>query len=229
MMEGMCGRFALTEEAFQLPAAIRERMSDVHLSRYAPRQLIRPSEPVLGLRREECKIEAALMLWGLIPSWAKNPFAGPRPFNARSETVAEKKSFRAAWRHRRCLIPATGFFEKNYFVSRFDRRSFWIAGLWERWLGSDGSELDTCTILTTTANALIQPLHDRMPVLIPDGLEEAWLAVADGHDLRALEPLLMGWDPQGWIVEPLQYGGDKPSSSTVQGSLFDISRTWTNS
>ena len=222
MMDGMCGRFALTADARQLPEAIRERMGDVHLSRYAPRQLIRPSEPVLGLRREECKTEAALMLWGLIPSWAKDPSAGPRPINARSETVAEKASFRAAWRHRRCLIPTTGFFEKNYFVRRFDQRAFWMAGLWERWLGSDGSELDTCTILTTAPNSLIQPLHDRMPVLIPDGLEEAWLAVADGHDLRALEPLLTGWDPQGWIVEPIQSGGNEPSPSAVQGSLFDI-------
>ena len=97
-----------------------------------------------------------------------------------------------------------------------------MAGLWERWLGSDGSELDTCTILTTAPNSLIQPLHDRMPVLIPDGLEEAWLAVADGHDLRALEPLLMGWDPQGWIVESIQSSGNQPSPSAVQGSLFGI-------
>ena len=97
-----------------------------------------------------------------------------------------------------------------------------MAGLWERWLGSDGSELDTCTILTTAANSLIQPLHDRMPVLIPDVLEEAWLAVADGHELRALEPLLMGWDPQGWIVEPIQRGGHEPVPSSIQGSLFDI-------
>jgi putative SOS response-associated peptidase YedK len=222
MMGVMCGRFALTADALQLPEVLRERMSDVHLARYAPRQLIRPSEPVLGLRREECKTEAALMLWGLIPSWAKDPSSGPRPINARSETVADKTSFKAAWRHRRCLIPATGFFEKNYFVSRLDQRSFWIAGLWERWLGSDGSELDTCTILTTAPNALIQPLHDRMPVLIPDGLEEAWLAVADGHDLRALEPLLMGWDPQGWKVDPIQQRRNEPSPSSIQGSLFEI-------
>jgi len=119
-------------------------------------------------------------------------------------------------------VTATGFFEKNYFVSRLDQRSFWIAGLWDRWLGSDGSELDTCTILTTAPNALIQPLHDRMPVLIPDGLEEAWLAVADGHDLRALEPLLMGWDPQGWKVGPIQRWRNEPSSSSIQGSLFEI-------
>ena len=95
MMEGMCGRFALTEEALQLPAAIRERMSDVHLSRYAPRQLIRPSEPVLGLRREECKIEAALMLWGLIPSWAKTPLPDLDPsMLARRLSLRKKASER---------------------------------------------------------------------------------------------------------------------------------------
>ncbi len=222
MMEAMCGRFALTTDAAALPESIRERMSDVHLLRYAPRDLILPSEPVLGLRQDERKTESALMLWGLIPSWSKDPSVGPRPINARSETVSEKASFRSAWRHRRCLIPATGFFEKNQFVRRLDRRPFWLAGLWERWLGADGSELDTCTILTTAANKLIQPLHDRMPVLIPDGLEEAWLDVADGNELRALEPLLTGWDPQGWIVETCQSRGGKPSLSAVQGSLFDF-------
>lgn len=222
MMEDMCGRFALTANVHELPEVIRERMDDLHRARYAPRQLIRPSEPVLGLRREEGNTEAALMLWGLIPSWAKDPSSGPRPINARSETVAEKVTFRAAWRHRRCLIPATGFFEKKYFVRRMDQRSFWMAGLWERWLGSDGSELDSCTILTTAPNALIQPLHDRMPVLIPDGLEEAWLAVADGLDLRALEPLLTGWDPQGWMVETPQSFANESFHQAVQGSLFPI-------
>ena len=218
----MCGRYALTTDAAQLPESIRERMSDQHLSRYAPRDLIRPSEPVLGLRRDERKTEAALMLWGLIPSWAKDPFLGPKPINARSETVSEKASFRAAWRHRRCLLPATGFFEKNHYLCRSDQSPFWLAGLWERWLGSDGSELETCTILTTTPNALVQPLHDRMPVVIPDGLEDAWLAEAEGHDLRALEPLLTGWDPQGWMVKILQTRKQNSSSSVTQGRLFDI-------
>ena len=140
------------------------------------------------------------MLWGLIPGWLKDPSQGPRPFNARAETVADKPSFRASWRHRRCLIPASGFFEKGRIIRRIDRQPFWLAGLWERWLGSDGSEVDTCTVLTTVPNELVKPLHHRMPVLIPEGLEEAWMAAVDGQQLRALEPLLGPWDSNGWEV-----------------------------
>lgn len=107
----MCGRFALSTEVNGLPAPLRDRMDGEHRRHYAPRDLIRPGQPLLALRRDEGNTEASLMLWGLIPSWSKDPSTGPRPFNARAETVAEKASFRGAWRHRRCLIPATSFFE----------------------------------------------------------------------------------------------------------------------
>ncbi|NDD69777.1 MAG: SOS response-associated peptidase, partial [Synechococcaceae bacterium WB9_4xC_028] len=187
----MCGRYALSTALPNLPVPLLERLDGDHRRHYAPRDLIRPGEPLLALRREEGKDQAALMLWGLIPSWVKDPSTGPRPFNARAETVAEKASFRGAWRHRRCLLPASCFFEKGQQIARDDGQTFWIAGLWERWLGADGSEVDTCTVLTTEANALIRPFHDRMPVLIPAGLEEAWMAPSDGAELRALEPLLL--------------------------------------
>jgi len=213
----MCGRFALTADVCGLPDLLQERMPPAHRTRYAPRDPILPSEPVLVLHRDEGGTEAGLMLWGLIPSWAKSPGEGPRPINARSETVAEKASFRSAWRHRRCLIPATAFFEKGKRIRRDDGGVFWLAGLWERWLGADGSELDTCTVLTTEPNGLIRPLHNRMPVLIPEGLEEAWMAPSDGAALRALEPLLSGWDPVGWRSEAV-----KPARTdgVVQGALF---------
>ena len=77
-----------------------------------------------------------------------------------------------------------------------------MAGLWDRWIGPDGSEVESCCVITTAANGLIGPLHDRMPVLLPDGLEQAWLAAVDGPGLRALEPLLGGWDPAGWEIQP---------------------------
>jgi putative SOS response-associated peptidase YedK len=117
--------------------------------------------------------------------------------------VAEKASFRGPWRHHRCLIPADAFFEKGQRIARRDRAPFWLAGLWERWLGADGSQLDTCCVLTTRPNALIAPIHERMPVLIPDGLEVAWLAPVHGPELRALEPLLEPWDPADWQMEPI--------------------------
>jgi putative SOS response-associated peptidase YedK len=125
-----------------------------------------------------------------------------RPFNARGETVPEKASFRGPWRHRRCLLPADGFYEKGRLIRRSDGAPFWLAGLWDRWIGPDGSEVESCCVITTAANGLIRPLHDRMPVLLPDGLEQAWLAAVDGPGLRALEPLLGGWDPAGWEIQP---------------------------
>ena len=206
-MSEMCGRFALSTPLKQLPSVLQHRMNREHQDRYAERDLIVPGEPLLAFRSDQSGPEASLMLWGLIPGWQKDPAKGPRPFNARAETVAEKPSFRGAWRHRRCLLPASCFFEKGRAIRRIDRHSFWLAGLWERWLGGDGSEVDTCTILTTTPNDLVRPLHQRMPVVIPEGLEEAWMAPVHGQQLRALEPLLAPWDPSGWEVVNKQSDG----------------------
>ncbi len=206
-MSEMCGRFALSTPLKQLPSVLQHRMDREHQDRYAERDLIVPGEPLLAFRSDQSGPEASLMLWGLIPGWLKDPAKGPRPFNARAETVAEKPSFRGAWRHRRCLLPASCFFEKGRAIRRIDRHSFWLAGLWERWLGGDGSEVDTCTILTTTPNDLVRPLHQRMPVVIPEGLEEAWMAPVHGQQLRALEPLLAPWDPSGWEVVNKQSDG----------------------
>ena len=203
----MCGRFALSTPLKQLPSELLRRMDQEHQARYAERNLIVPGEPLLAFRSDQSGPEASLMLWGLIPGWLKDPSKGPRPFNARAETVAEKPSFRGAWRHRRCLLPASCFFEKGCAIRRIDRHCFWLAGLWERWLGGDGSEVDTCTILTTTPNDLVRPLHQRMPVVIPEGLEEAWMAPVHGQQLRALEPLLAPWDPSGWEVVNKQSDG----------------------
>ena len=196
----MCGRYALATPLSQLPTVLLDSMDQEHRTRYAPRDLIVPGEPLLAYRSDQSGPEASLMLWGLIPGWLKDPSQGPRPFNARSETVAAKPSFRGSWRHRRCLIPASCFFEKGRAIRRIDRQPFWLAGLWERWLGSDGSEVDSCTVLTTSPNQLVKRLHHRMPVLIPRGLEEAWMSALDGQQLRALEPLLSPWDPSGWEV-----------------------------
>jgi putative SOS response-associated peptidase YedK len=156
----------------------------------------------LALRQEHGQQQLALMLWGLLPEWSKDPLAGPRPFNARSETVAQKPSFRGAWRHRRCLLPADAFFEKGHRIHRRDGALFWLAGIWDRWIGPDGSEVESCCVLTTAPNSLVAPLHNRMPVILPDGLEEAWLEPKDGPGLRALEPLLQGWDASAWRVAP---------------------------
>ena len=194
----MCGRYSLTSRLDQLLPRLGGGLPDGLLAHYAPRPLIRPGEPVLALRQEHGQISPALMLWGLLPEWSKDPLNGPRPFNARSETVAEKASFRGAWRHRRCLLPADAFFEKGHRIQRCDGDLFWLAGIWDRWIGPDGSEVETCCVITTRPNHLLESLHDRMPVIIPQGLEEIWLEPGDGAHRRALEPMLDPWPSDGW-------------------------------
>jgi putative SOS response-associated peptidase YedK len=122
--------------------------------------------------------------WGLVPHWADDLSIGSRMINARGETVASKPAFRSALKHRRCLIPADGFYEwkkigagKQPHLIRFaDGRAFAFAGLWERWLSRDGgAPVDSCTIITTTPNGLLRELHDRMPVILPPAAFEEWL------------------------------------------------------
>ncbi len=201
-VRAVCGRYSLTARLDQLLPRLQGELPLGLENHYAPRPLIAPGEPVLALRQEHGLLQPALMLWGLLPEWSKDPLAGPRPFNARAETVAEKASFRGAWRHRRCLLPADAFFEKGHRIQRRDRDLFWLAGIWDRWIGPDGSEVESCCVLTTAPNALVAPLHNRMPVILPNGLEQAWLEARDGPVLRVLEPLLGGWDPSGWVAEP---------------------------
>ena len=218
----MCGRFSLACAADQLPLPLRSLLPADHRRHYRSRVLVRPFEPVLSLVQEDGDVKPALMLWGLLPAWVKDPMGVQRPINARSETVGEKPSFRGAWRHRRCLIPATAFFEKRHGFQRSDGSAFWLAGVWERWMGADGSELETCAVLTTTPNALVKPFHPRMPVIIPEGLEQAWIAPVHGDELRALEPLMAPWSCQGWVHvgEVADEGGLGDQRQVIQGSLF---------
>lgn len=202
----MCGRYSLTSRLDRLLPRLSGELTPGLLEHYAPRALIRPGEPVLALRQEHGQLQPALLLWGLLPEWSRDPLGGLRPFNARAETIAEKASFRGPWRHRRCLLPADAFLEKGHRIARGDGAPFWLAGLWDRWIGADGSELESCCVITTSPNALVAPLHDRMPVIVPDGLESAWLEPKDGPGLRALAPLLEPWDPAGWCSVRLSAG-----------------------
>jgi putative SOS response-associated peptidase YedK len=215
----MCGRYSLTSQLDRLLPRLRGAMPEGLLEHYAPRPLIRPGEPVLLQRREHARNRVDLALWGLLPAWAKDGSTHGRPINARAETLAEKASFRGAWRHHRCLIPADGFFEKGHRIRRRDGAPFWLAGLWERWIGADGTELETCCVITTAPNALIAPLHDRMPVVIPEGLEQPWLEAGEGAELRALEPMLKPWDPTGWLAEPLPRPLPRPQARLDQCQL----------
>ncbi len=209
----MCGRYELTTEFGNLPAVLKKSLPMGFEKNYAQQELIRPSEPVLVLKSEG-KTSTSFMLWGFVAEWAQDPFNPliPKPFNARAETVGEKRFFRNSWRHKRCVLPASGFFEKGHRIARQDSKTFWLAGIWNRWMSPEGSELETCCVLTTEPNKLIKPLHNRMPVIIPHGLEEDWIApVKNGPELRALEPMLSGWSPEEWVAKPIK----KPSSSQM--------------
>ena len=191
----MCGRYELTTKFEELPSLLKKDLPNGLKSHYAEQELIKPTDPILVLKNEG-KTTTSIMLWGFISQWAKDPFdkETPKPFNARSETVGEKKLFRDSWRHKRCLIPASGFFEKDQRISRKDEEPFWLGGIWNRWMSTEGSEIESCCVLTTEPNKLIKPLHSRMPVIIPNGLEDYWLdSFKNGLELNTFINDLSVW------------------------------------
>ena len=202
----MCSRFELKTKFEKLPKVLKKDFPSVLESKYETQNLIRPSDPVLVIKNEG-RIKTTLMSWGFIPPWAKAPFnkERPRPFNARSETVEEKKLFSGSWKNKRCLIPASGFFEKNYRFRKENYETFWLGGIWSNWTSADGAELESCCVLTTEPNELVKPLHHRMPVIVPKGFEEQWTEqIKDADALRGLLPILMGWSPVGWLLEDVK-------------------------
>ena len=177
----MCGRFSLTID----PNQLRQEFAWLNIPvEPAPRYNVAPSQPVAVVPNDG-KYKLDYFVWGLIPSWSKDASIGYRMINARSETVAEKPSFRSAFRRRRCLIPADGFYEWRkeagkksktpYFVFLKSKKPFFFAGLWESWDSPDGSNILSCTILTTQPNDLVAPIHDRMPVILPPDSYDFWL------------------------------------------------------
>lgn len=179
----MCGRFNLRTN----PADFAEHFGvavPVSEQQLLLRYNIAPTQAVLAVRAGDQQLQAARLQWGLIPSWAKDPRIGSRMINARSETAAEKPSFRAAFKRRRCLIPASGFYEwdqhtrpkQAYHITPIRDGLMAFAGLWERWAPPQGDALETCSILTTSANHTIAEIHDRMPVILTPRNYDAWLA-----------------------------------------------------
>jgi putative SOS response-associated peptidase YedK len=175
----MCGRFTLAVPAEQLARQFQLEQT----LELAPRYNIAPTQQVAAVRAGESGRELVMMRWGLVPSWAKDPSVGSRMINARSETAAEKPAFRNAIKQRRCLIPADGFYEwqqladgkQPFHITLADRAPFALAGLWEHWKTPEGGWLHSCTVLTTEANELMRPLHDRMPVIVPPEQYGRWL------------------------------------------------------
>jgi len=212
----MCGRFELKTKFDNLPKVLKKDYPNGLENKYETQNLIRPTDPVLVIKNEG-RMKTTFMSWGFISPWAKDPFdkARPRPFNARSETVEEKKLFSESWKHKRCLIPASGFFERNYRIRKKNFETFWLGGIWSKWTSPDGDELESCCVLTTAPNELVKPLHHRMPVIVPNQYEEQWTQqVKNAYELKGLLPIMKGWSPDGWLVE------DVKKKETDQISLF---------
>jgi len=196
----MCGRFSLTQSA----NALAETFQLETLPEWTPRYNVAPTQAILAIAATPTHAQQMrLFRWGLVPSWAKDLTIGAKMINARAETVAEKPSFRVAFKQRRCLVLADGFYEwhridrktkQPYYFQLADRQPFAFAGLWERWQGDD-TAVETCTILTTQANELLQPIHDRMPVILAPDEYDHWLAptaTPDHHTLlRPYDTALM--------------------------------------
>jgi putative SOS response-associated peptidase YedK len=198
----MCGRFTLTAT----PKAIAETFQVPELPGLEPRYKIAPTQPAAIVRPVAGSPgrELALVRRGLIPSWADDPSIGNRLITARAETAADKPSFRSAFKHRRCLIPTSGFYEwqkvgtkkQPHYIQKPDGGPFAFAGLWEHW-EKNGGPIDTCTILTTEANGLMRPIHDRMPVLLG---AEAWGPWLDPGPARPDLQALLRPCPDDWLT-----------------------------
>ena len=179
----MCGRYTVTSS----PEAIRALFRYQEQPNFPPRYNVAPTQPIAIVRLMDGKRQFALVRWGLLPSWVKDPKSFTLLINARGESVAEKPAFRAAMKRRRCLIPADGFYEwqavggrkQPFFVHAKSGAPLAFAGLWETWTGPNGEELDTATIVTTRANRTLAAIHDRMPVILAPEAFDLWLDSAN--------------------------------------------------
>jgi putative SOS response-associated peptidase YedK len=204
----MCGRYALAVQ----PEDVEAEFSMIRIEWFPPRYNIAPTQPILIVRGERGQRRPALVRWGLIPSWTKDMAAMPLLFNARSETAAEKPAFRGAYRHRRCLIPATGFYEwrkdangrkQPFYLQPASGGVIAFAGLWDEWADDKGNIIDTATILTTAANRELAPIHERMPVVVRREQYDLWLGLDAERGANAGQVLL---PPPDGTFEPNPIG-----------------------
>jgi putative SOS response-associated peptidase YedK len=215
----MCGRFTLTDPDVGL--AVQFNLPEI--PDMQPRYNIAPTQPVAAVRvaRENQAREIVMLHWGLIPFWAKDPAIGSRMINARAETAAEKPAFRAAFRRRRCLVIADGFYEwqkqngakQPFFIHLRDRRAFAFAGLWEHWEGPDGSVIQSCTLLTCEPNDLVRAVHNRMPVILDPAGYDLWLD-PQVDDPDAIQPLLRPYPAQRMDAYPVSRFVNSPGNDS---------------
>jgi putative SOS response-associated peptidase YedK len=212
----VCGRYTLTTlvgtlaEEFDVTGPLPEIL---------PSYNVAPTQEVAAVLVEGGERRLEMLRWGLIPSWADDPQIGSRMINARSETAAEKPSFRKAFRKRRCLIPADGFYEwqkrnngkQPYYVRMKDGSPFAFAGLWETWGGDGKDEIRSCTILTTDPNELLAPIHNRMPVILYPENYELWLD-PDVREVELLSSLLNPYPGDAMDAYPVSRRVNSPAN-----------------
>lgn len=217
----MCGRYTLKVDKKQLA----ETFTDFEFPAEMPQRYnIAPTQPVAVVANNgENKVD--FFVWGLIPSWAKDPAIGSRMINARSETLAEKPSFKAAYKRRRCLVLADGFYEWKkepgsktktpMYLQLESQQPFAFAGLWESWHNGDGSHILSCTIITTGPNQLVAPIHNRMPVILPPAAYADWLDPAE-RDPAGLQSLLQPYPAEAMTAHPVSRAVNNPRNDTPE-------------
>lgn len=208
----MCGRYTLTKQEKRLQEYfdLTERLP------FTPRYNIAPTQAAPVILMENAP-QRRMMRWGLIPFWAKDETVGNKLINARSETLADKPSFRKAFERRRCLVIADGFFEwaktkggrSPVRIVLKDPEPFAMAGLWEKWLSPMGYEVESFTIITTKANDLMAKVHDRMPVILPEGNYEQWLDLQPSN-LKGLQTLLRPYSADEMELYPVSAAVNNP-------------------
>lgn len=228
----MCGRFSLSAPA----ETVTQQFGVGKEGRLTRRYNIAPSQPVAAVRvlPDLTNRELALLQWGLLPSWANDTAIAYKLINARAETAANKPAFRSAFRLRRCLIPADGFYEwqrrrgstQPFHIRLRDGGLFAFAGLWEHWEKPGQPAVESCTILTTEANEAVKPFHDRMPVLLPVEAYDAWLDPKEHRPeqlLQLLTPIsaeLLEAIPVSTVVNNARHETADCIKPMSQGKLF---------
>jgi putative SOS response-associated peptidase YedK len=217
----MCGRYTLSTPT-ELLSDLYKLESAIAVS---PRFNIAPTQeaPVMRMDSTDQARKLDLLKWGLVPFWAKEPSIGNRMINARAETVAEKPAYRVSFRRKRCLIPADGFYEwqatggpkQPFFFHRRDGHPLAMAGLWDRWDKGDHPPLETFTILTTSANEVVAPVHKRMPVILEEPVFDRWLDPEREH-IESLSELLVPAPPEILVTFPVSTYVNNPANEGPQ-------------
>lgn len=221
----MCGLYSFLSSAEET----RLLFKYVEKPQFPPRRYVAPLSPIAIVRQENAQIHFGLVRWGFIPSWVKKPKPGKPLINARSETLLEKPSFKNAARRRRCLIPADGYYEwvgdvsgkkVPHYIHRPDHGLFAFAGIWEHWMGADGSEIETAAVITTEPNVTVARIYDRMPVIIQPESYAQWLDVKNVEAEEVMQYLKAVSDDY-FVFEPVTIERSVPSSKPkAQLDLF---------